>query len=155
MWGWKSTKLKRKTVNILSAECQSLIHGVGHIHWHGYLLIKALNLETTDGDWERRLAAVPYVAVVDSKSLFDCINKLVCAYAEVEDKRMAILKDDMQRSCGPIRWIEGVNMVADSLTKKTSSDFLRKICNDGCWDLTVDGYVTLIKEYAVLMILGI
>lgn len=56
---WKSTRLKRKTVNTLSAECQSLIHGVGHVHWHRYLLVEALNLATSDGDWEERLASVP------------------------------------------------------------------------------------------------
>ena len=155
---WKSTRLKRKTVNTLSAECQSLIHGVGHIHWHRYLLVEALNLDQTHADWEARLASVPYVAVVDSKSLFDCLKKLVCTYAQVDDKRtaidVAILKDEMQRSGGHIRWVEGTNMVADSLTKKMSSDFLRMVCNNGHWALTSKGHTDLSRGYEIQMILG-
>ena len=32
-------------------------------------------------EWESKLAEIPFVSVVDSKSLFDCLNKLICIYA--------------------------------------------------------------------------
>ena len=154
---WKSTKLKRKTVNTLSAECQSLIHGVGHVHWHRYLLVEVLNPPDCEIDWERRLASVPYVAVVDSKSLFDCLNKLVCTYSQVDDKRtaidVAILKDEMCKSGGHIRWVEGKNMPADSLTKRMPGDFLRLICNQGVWALSSKGHEK-IQEHGI-MVLGL
>ena len=96
---WKSTKLKRKTVNTLSAECQSMIMGIGNIHWHRFLLLELLGHDMKQKEWESKLAEIPFVSVVDSKSLFDCLNKLICTYAQIEDKRtaidVAILKDDL------------------------------------------------------------
>lgn len=96
---------------------------------------------------------------MDSKSLFDCLSKLVCTYTQVDDKRtaidVAILKDEMHRSCGHIRWVEGTNMIADPLTKKMSSDFLRSVCNRGRWALTSLGHASLASAGHEVMILGI
>ena len=153
---WKSTKLKRKTVNTLSAECQSLVHGIGHIHWHRYLLLELMGTTMESKDWERHLAAIPYVSVVDSRSLYDCINKLVCTYSQVEDKRtaidIAILKDDLYRSGGSLRWVAGDNMIADPLTKKMNSDFLRCVCNTGYWSLSETGHRTQCTTRDVLLV---
>lgn len=153
---WRSSRLKRKTVNTLSAECQSLIAGVGQVHWHRYLLLEVTGADMTEKDWEHRLATVPYVAVVDSKSLYDCMNRLVCTYAQVEDKRtaidVAILKDDLQKTGGHLRWIEGDNMIADSLTKRMNNSFLRSVCNSGKWTLSKAGHHKLCQEHDVLMI---
>ena len=41
---WKSTRLKRKTVNNLSAECQVMIQAVGQVHWFRFVLLEALAL---------------------------------------------------------------------------------------------------------------
>ena len=153
---WKSTKLKRKTVNTLSAECQSLVHGIGHIHWHRYLLLELMGTTMESKDWERHLAAIPYVSVVDSRSLYDCINKLVCTYSQVEDKRtaidIAILKHDLYRSGGSLRWVAGDNMIADPLTKKMNSDFLRCVCNTGYWSLSETGHRTQCTTHDVLLV---
>ena len=153
---WKSSRLKRKTVNTLSAECQALIQGIGQIHWHRYLLLELLGAPMSTTDWERHLASIPYVSVVDSRSLYDCINKLVCTYAQVEDKRtaidVAILKDDLCRSGGTLRWVAGDNMVADPLTKRMCSDFLRMICNTGMWSLSEDGHERQCTEQDVLIV---
>eukprot|EP00435_Cladocopium_sp_Y103_P054634 s153_g17.t2 len=136
---WKSTKLKRKTVNTLSAECQALIHGVGQIHWHRYLLLELLGHDMATHEWEKHLNSIPYVSVVDSRSLYDCINKLVCTFSQVEDKRtaidLAILKDDMNRTSGSLRWVAGTNMITDPMTKRMSANFLRYVCNHGYWCL--------------------
>ena len=153
---WKSTRLKRKTVNTLSAECQSLIHGMGNLHWHRYLLLEILGTPMNDQEWESRLAAISYVAVVDSKSLFDCVNKLVCTYAQIDDKRtaidIAILKDDLNHTGGHVRWVAGTNMLADVLTKRMNGDFLRRVCNHGYWTLNSSGHDQLIRDHELLCI---
>ena len=153
---WRSTRLKRKTVNTLSAECQALIAGIGQVHWHRFLLLEVSGNNMTDQDWEQKLSTIPYVAGVDSKSLYDCMNRLVCTYAQVEDKRtaidVAILKDDLQKTGGHLRWIEGDNMIADSLTKKMNNSFLKSICNSGKWTLSRKGHHKLCQDHDVLMI---
>ena len=155
---WKSHRLKRKTVNTLSAECQSMIHGVGQVHWHRYLLLELLGHDLSASDWELRLSSIPFVSVVDSKSLFDCLNKQMCTFSQVEDKRtaidIAILRDDLQRTGGHIRWVEGQNMLADPLTKKMPGDFLRSVCNRGLWTLSAAGFERMRGEHEVLWILG-
>ena len=151
---WKSTRLKRKTVNTLSAECQAMVGAVGNAHWHRFLLLEALGHSLSGDDWERQLAAIPYVSVTDSKSLFDCLHKLICSYTQADDKRtaidIAILKDDLQRSGGHARWIEGTNMLADPLTKKMKSAFLRGVANDGLWSISFHGHQKLKDQYDVL-----
>lgn len=153
---WKSTRLKRKTVNTLSAECQALIHGIGHIHWHRFLLLEIQGEDMSHQDWEKRLATIPYVAVVDSKSLYDCLNKLVCTFSQVDDKRtaidVAVLKNDLRLTGGHLRWVDGQNMITDPLTKRMPSHFLRLICNQGLWTLSKVGHQNLCKDHEVLMI---
>eukprot|EP00434_Breviolum_minutum_P028347 symbB.v1.2.025078.t1/scaffold2414.1/size128436/6 len=82
---WRSSRLKRKTVNTLSAECQSLIAGIGQVHWHRYLLLEVTGADMTEKDWEHRLATVPYVE--DKRTAID----------------VAILKDDLQKTGGHLR----------------------------------------------------
>ena len=54
---WKSYKLKRCTVNTLSAECQAMIQGVGALHWMRFLMAEStgerLRLETWE-TWSER-----------------------------------------------------------------------------------------------------
>eukprot|EP00435_Cladocopium_sp_Y103_P029748 s1932_g7.t1 len=154
---WKSTKLKRKTVNTLSAECQALIHGVGQIHWHRYLLLELMGKDMRDKDWEERLTSIPYVSVVDSRSLYDCINKLVCTFSQVEDKRtavdLAILKDDLNRTSGSLRWVAGTNMITDPMTKKMNSEFLRHVCNHGFWSLSEEGHTRQRENHELLLVM--
>ena len=154
---WKSTRLKRKTVNTLSAECQSLIHGVGYVHWHRFILLEILGTDMSGQEWERKLTEIPYVAVVDSKSLYDCISKLVCTFSQVEDKRtaidIAILKDDLARTGGHLRWVAGGNMITDPLTKKMNASFLRSVCDKGCWTLSSQGHEQLRNESEILLVM--
>ena len=153
---WKSTRLKRKTVNTLSAECQSMVQAVGTAHWHRFLLLEALGHELKQDEWERQLASIPYVAITDSKSLFDCLNKTVCTYTQADDKRTAIdiamLKDDLQKSGGHPRWIEGSNMLSDPLTKKMKGEFLRRVANNSFWALSFAGHEKLCAEHEILLI---
>lgn len=84
-----------------------MIMGIGNIHWHRFLLLELLGHDIKKQEWESKLAEIPFVSVVDSKPLFDCLNKLICTYAQIEDKRtaidVAILKDDLCKTGGHVR----------------------------------------------------
>lgn len=153
---WKSTRLKRKTVNTLSAECQSMINAVGNVHWFRFLLLEIMGHNLTQEAWENQLMSIPYVAVTDSKSLFDCLNKLVCTYTQTTDKRtaidIAILKDDMKKSGGHVRWVEGSNMLCDSLTKRMKGGFLRAVADKGFWTLNMKGHQKQKAEFDLLFL---
>lgn len=150
---WKSYKLKRCTVNTLSAECQSMLHGIGNLHWHRFLLTEACGTIHELDRWEDQLSSSPFVAVTDSKSLFDTITKCRNTSAHIDDKRTAIdltiLKSDLVKTQGQVRWVAGTNMVSDSLTKKMSPWFLRKIMEVGKWSLSEQGYQKLVDIHAL------
>ena len=148
--GWKSYKLKRCTVNTLSAECQSMVQGLGQLHWHRFLLAELFGLNLRLDEWEDQLSQFPFVAVTDSKSLFDTVTKCRNSSAHVDDKRTAIdltiLKNDLHRQQGQVRWVQGVNMIADSLTKKMSPLFLQKIMELGHWTLAEKGHESIVNS---------
>ena len=140
---WKSYRLKRKTVNTLSAECQSLIHGVGSLHWHRLMLLECFGDHVTDFEWEKHLATLPFMAVVDSKSLYDCVSKCNNPASHVEDKRtaidIAILRNDFQKSNGQLRWVDTRAMMTDPLTKDMKGDYLRHVLKTGQWSVLEEG----------------
>ena len=107
--------------------------------------------------WEKKLTSIPYISVVDSRSLYDCINKLVCTFSQVEDKRtaidLAILKDDMNRTSGSLRWVAGTNMITDPMTKRMNSSFLRHVCNKGYWSLSEEGNSRQREEHDLLLVM--
>ena len=153
---WKSYKLKRCTVNTLSAECQSMLQGIGSLHWHRYLLVESFGCHLQLGQWENQLKEVPFIAVTDSRSLYDTITKCRNTSAHIDDKRTAIdltiLKGDLEKTKGQVRWVGGSNMVSDSLTKKMTPGFLRKIMFLGRWSLTETGYKKLLDIHALFNI---
>ena len=136
---WKSFKLKRQTVNTLSAETQSMVAGVGGVHWQRFMLLQSRGYVIGGQGWEEKLAELPFIAVTDSKSLYDTMSKCSNPATQVEDKRTAIditiLKNDMRRSKGQVRWIPGSVMISDALTKKMNAQGLRDLLNCGRWSL--------------------
>ena len=142
--GWKSFRIKRCTVNTLSAECQAMIHGVGSLHWLRFLLQETAGKKIHLENWEETIGDTPCIAVTDSKSLYDTMQKCCNTAAHIEDKRTAIdvtvLKRDFQKTQGQVRWIQGTKMISDSLTKKMGSAFLRKVLTEGTWSLTERGF---------------
>ena len=133
-----------------------MIAAVGQVHWFRYLLLEIMGKELSQDEWEKQLASIPFVAVTDSRSLYDCLNKLVCTYTQTDDKRtaidVAILKDDMQKGGGHARWIEGENMICDPLTKKMKGNFLRAVANSGYWSLTKLGHTQQRSEFDLLLV---
>ena len=142
---WKSYRIKRCTVNTLSAECQAMIHGMGSLHWLRLLLREAGGAHISLDNWETEIAKIPCIAVTDSKSLYDTITKMCNTAAHIDDKRTAIdvtiLKRDFKTTQGQIRWIEGTRMIADCLTKKMKGSELRNVLINGYWSLCERGFL--------------
>ena len=134
---WKSFKIKRCTVNTLWAECQAMIHGIGSIHWLRFLMQESCDGKLRLEDWEQAIGKIPCIAVTDSKSLFDTMQKCCNISSHIEDKRTAIdvtvLKHDFQQTTGQVRWIQGAKLISDSLTKKMGSSFPRNVLQKGTW----------------------
>ena len=110
MAAWKSYWQKRKTVNTLSAEAQALIRGVGSLQWHRFLLLEALHGSLQGRAWQSLYNQLPFISVVDSKSVYDVLSKSSNVISQVDDKRTAIdlslLPDEFQATSGKIRWID-------------------------------------------------
>ena len=152
---WKSYRLKRNTVNTLSAECQALISGVGEIHWQRFVLLEVLGFHPKLDDWSEMMRQIPFTAVTDSKSLYDTLTTTSNASMHIEDKRTAIdvtiLKSDFKRTRGRIRWIPGEFMLSDSLTKKMSASGLKRLLTHGRWSLSKDGCQQLRRRDLLLL----
>jgi hypothetical protein len=139
---WKSYKLKRCTVNTLSAECQSMLQGIGNLHWHRFLLAEVLAKDLSLENWEQQLG-----------KLYDTNTKCRNTSAHIDDKRTAIdltiLKGDLETTGGQVRWVGGTNIVSDSLTKRMAPKFLSRIMHLGKWSLTETGYKRLVEIHAL------
>ena len=140
---WKSFRIRRCTVNTLSAECQAMIQGVGSLHWLRFMVQEAFGRSINNHNWEQAISAMPCIAVTDSKSLYDTIHRCCNTSSHIEDKRTAIdvtiLKRDFKETQGQVRWIAGSRMISDSLTKKMGSSYLRAVLNHGKWSLSEKG----------------
>ena len=140
---WKSFRLKRKVVDTLAAEGQALQAGIGSVHWHRLLFLEAFYGMMSAEDWRREAQKLPFIAAVDSKSLFDAANKLSSPTAYVSDKRTAIdlsvIKADILETAGKIRWIDTRAMIADPLTKVHQGDYLRYVMSTGLWSVVEEG----------------
>ena len=121
-----------------------MLQGVGALHWLRFLVREAQGRPLDLGNWEEEVSQLPCIAVTDSKSLYDTIQKCCNTAAHIEDKRTAIdvtiLKRDFRTTRGQVRWVEGARMVADSLTKKMGSSFLRDVMTKGRWSLSELGF---------------
>ena len=95
-------------MNTLAAECQALLNGIGNVHWRRFLMSEARGETCKDPDWEGALTKFPYLAVIDSKSLYDAVSKQTCEYSQIDDKRTAIdisiVKHELSKG-GTVRWI--------------------------------------------------
>ena len=136
---WKSSRLKRRTVNTLAAEAQAMVQAVGASYWIRFLLAEIKGLKMSLQNWQKQISRTPYMTATDSRSLFDNLTRSTNVAAHIEDKRtaidLAILKNDMNTTRGQTRWVPGSIMISDSLTKKGPSTFLRGVLRIACWTL--------------------
>ena len=141
---WRSCRLKRKTVDTLAAEGQALQSGVGAVHWHRLMLLEAFHGMFSPEDWRSAVGRVPFLAAVDSKSLFDAVNKCASTATYVSDKRTAIdlsvIKTDQAETSGTVRWIDTRAMISDPLTKHHPGSYLRHVLSTGYWSIMEEGH---------------
>ena len=146
---WKSYRLKRKTVDTLAAEGQALQAGLGSVHWHRLLFLEAFHGMLSASDWRAAARRIPFLAAVDSKSLFDAVNKCASATTYVSDKRTAIdlsvIKTDLSETSGKIRWIDTRAMLSDPLTKSHPGTYLRYVIEQGMWSIMEEGHALQAK----------
>ena len=125
-----------------------MLQGIGNLHWHRFLMAEITAKDLCIDNWEAKLKDQPFIAVTDSRSLYDTINKCRNTSAHIDDKRTAIdltiLKGDLEKTGGQVRWVGGTNMVSDSLTKKMNPVFLRKVMSIGKWSPTETGHIYII-----------
>ena len=140
---WKSFRLKRKTVDTLAAEGQALQSGIGSIHWHRLLFLEAFYGMLSTARWREESRKIPFLAAVDSKSLYDAANKCTSTTAYISDKRtaidLAVIKADLLETSGTIRWIDTRAMIADPLTKAHPATYLRYVMSVGKWSIVEEG----------------
>ena len=130
---WRSGKLQRVVNSTLAAETQSLSKGLGDLMWLAVLMEEITNPKFNMKTWmehmkEREVLVVgteetqdllrESLAIVDAKSLFDLLSKDTVGG---QDKRTAIeiqiIREDLQKMQGQVRWVDHPAMVADPLTK--------------------------------------
>ena len=147
---WKSFRLKRKVVDTLAAEGQALQGGIGSVHWHRLMVLEAFYGMITPERWREEAARLPFIAAVDSKSLYDAANKCASTTAYVSDKRtaidLAVIKADLKETSGKIRWIDTRAMLADPLTKQHPASYLRFVMDSGRWSIVEEGTALLRKS---------
>ena len=141
---WRSYRLKRKTVDTPAAEGQALQAGLGSVHWHRLLCLEAFHGMMDAREWRRETAKLPFLAAVDSKSLYDAVNKCSSTVAFASDKRTAIdlsvVKSDLAETAGRVRWIDTRSMLSDPLTKVKPGDYLRHVIRTGQWAIVEEGH---------------
>ena len=153
MAAWKSYRLKRKTVDALAAEGQSLQAGIGSVHWHRLLFTEAFYGVLNPAEWRGIAGRLPFLAAVDPKSLYDAVNKCACTASYVSDKRTAadlsVIKADLAETGGNIRWIDTramiQAMIADPLTKQHPGTYLRYVLESGKWAIMEEGHALQAK----------
>lgn len=139
--GWKSHTLKRKTVSTLGAEAQAIVESAAVASWYRYILLEIMYPERLKGflpDWEKDTDVLEFALITDAKSVFDALSRPSTITAS--DKRtcidLSLIRDLLKRNNGCVRWVDGRNQLADSLTKIMSSDFLRAAIRFGKYQLT-------------------
>ncbi len=136
---WSSIKCKRITRSVLASEIYSMAHGVDI----------AIAIGSTINKITERLALtglvtikVPIVICTDSLSLYECLVKL----GTTKEKRLMIdimaLREAYERGdLDDIRWIDGRDNPADSMTKAGANACLDTLIDTNKLTLRVQGWV--------------
>ena len=74
-----------------------MIHGVGSIHWLRFIVQESFGGKIRLENWEEEIGKTPCVAVTDSKSLYDTMQKCCNTSAHIDDKRTAIAVTVLKR----------------------------------------------------------
>ncbi len=104
---WSSIKCKRVTRSVLAAELYAMVHGFDVDSVLKSTLTKMLGL-----------GPIPLILVIDFKSLYDCLVRLeITVEKRLMVDVMALRQSYERREITEVKWIDGSNNPADSMTK--------------------------------------
>ena len=131
---WSSNKCKRATRSVLASEIYAMAHGID----------MAMAIGGTINQIMARLdkPKVPIVACTDSRSLYDCLVKL----GTTKKKRlmidiMAIREAYERNDLNDVRWIDGRDNPADSMTKGNCNNALITFIGTNKLTMRLQGWV--------------
>lgn len=131
---WSSTKSKRVTRSVLASEIYGMVGGVDM----AFAITSTLKMITD----QLNLPAIPMVVCTDSYSLYECIVKL----GSTKEKRlmidiMALRQMYERRELFDVRWINGHDNPADTMTKSTPNKALETFLDTNALRIRVEGWV--------------
>lgn len=129
-----SSLLKRVCRSTLAAEASHLAEAVQTGDWIAVLLEEAMTGNVDLKNWSEVVEARARVYVTDARSVFDYLTK--DSTSTSSDKRMAIegalLRETVKRPGASVRWIDGMQNIADVLTKANADKtLLRELLRTG------------------------
>ena len=131
---WSSTKSKRVTRSVLASEILAMVAGVDI----GIAIGSTLQMISN----KRGTPEIPVVVCTDSYSLYECLVKL----GTTREKRLMIdimhLRQSYERrEIFEIRWINGLDNPADSMTKTNPNKALENFINQNELIIRIEGWV--------------
>lgn len=145
-----SSQTKRVCRSTLAAEASHLAEAVEAGDWCICLLEEALTGNLDLKNWPDVIRRRRRVYVTDARSVYDYLHK--DATSTSTDKRMAIegalLRETVRQEGAMIRWVDGMQNIADVLTKALSADktFLKQFLRDGMISLVQTPENQALKE---------
>ena len=135
---YNSGQTKRVCRSTLAAEASHLAEAVESGGWITVLLEEALVGDLDLKNWPDILERRDRIYVTDARSVYDYLQK--DSTSTSSDKRMAIegalLRETVRKPRAHVRWIDGMQNIADVLTKATADKtVLKQFMRDGCLSL--------------------
>lgn len=131
---YSSTKSKRVTRSVLASEIYGMVGGVDM----AYALSTTLKMITN----KLKLPEIRTMVCTDSYSLYECLVKL----GTTKEKRlmidlMALRQSYERRELYEVRWINGIDNPADSMTKSNPNNALETLINKNEIEVRIEGWV--------------
>lgn len=131
---YSSTKSKRVTRSVLASEIYGMVGGVDM----AYALSTTLKMITN----KLKLPEIRTMVCTDSYSLYECLVKL----GTTKEKRlmidlMALRQSYERRELYEVRWINGVDNPADSMTKSNPNNALETLIDKNEIEVRIEGWV--------------
>jgi hypothetical protein len=113
---WSSIKCKRVTRSVLASELYAIVNGFDI----GAVIKATIDLQLK--------IEIPLILCTDSKSIYECLVKL----GTTQEKRlmidiMCLRQAYERREIAEVKWIDGNNNPADSMTKSSPSSALKHL----------------------------
>jgi hypothetical protein len=131
---YSSTKTKRVTRSVLASEIYGMVGGVD--------IVTAINTTIKIITEQLGFSQTLIVVCTDSYSLYECLVKL----GTTQEKRLmidiiALRQSYERREITEIRWIDGKDNLADTMTKSTPNKALEKLIDTNQLGVRVEGWV--------------